>query len=327
MIKKHREKSNRMLIHEAGLRRLLPSHPQYQLIEQEYGKMKYGYKGEEALDYYLTFLPHENYHILHGLRIEDPKGRYFQMDTLLITSTHCLVIDSKYVSGKLEFDEVGCQLIRHKADGEMERMADPLSQVARQRFQLSLWLEHQGFPSLPIASLVALTHNKAHLVKTSPSLMKKVTFLTNLPNRVNEINALHSTEVLNKKDLNKLTKTLIKKHTHDSFNFLQTYNIKQEELIKGVICMDCGSNLMKKIRKYWTCKKCNTQSLSAHLYAIEDYKVLIATTIQNKDLKDFLLLSSASEAYNILASLDLPSVGHKKGRSYSLEHFKTSLTP
>ncbi len=323
MIKKPREKSNRMLVHEAGLRRLLPTHPQYYLVEQEYGKMKYGYKGEEALDYFLTFLPHEHYHILHGLRIEDPKGRYFQMDTLLITSTHCLIIDSKYVSGKLEFDEVGSQLIRHKTDGNMERMADPLTQVARHRYQLSLWLEQHGFPSLPIASLVALTHNKSHLVKTSPSLMKKVTFLTNLPNRVNEINALHTKEVLNKKELNKLSKKLIKKHTPDSFNFLQVYNIKKEELIKGVICLNCGFNLVKKKRKYWTCKNCQTQSMTALLRAIEDYKLLISTTIQNKELRWFFILSSASEAYNILVSLGLPSVGHKKGRTYSLEHFKT----
>ncbi len=323
MIKKAREKSNRLLVHEAALRRLVPTHPQYHLIEQEYGKMKYGYKGEEALDYFLTFLPHENYHLLHGLRIKDSKDRYFQLDSLLITSSHCIIIESKYISGTLEFDEVASQLIRYKPGGEIERMSDPLSQVSRHRHQLSSWLEQYNFPQLPIASLVVLTHNQSNLVKASSSLMKKVTFLTNLPKRISEINGIHSTEILNQRERNKLSKTLIKKHTQDSFNFLQYYRIKQEDLKKGVICNYCGSNSMRKKRKYWLCGNCNFHSALAHLQAIQDYKLLIYTTIQNKELKEFLQLNSPAEAYNILVSLDLPSVGSKKGRKYSLEHFKT----
>ncbi|RJR12417.1 NERD domain-containing protein [Candidatus Parcubacteria bacterium] len=77
MIKKVREKSIRLQKMEAGGRRVDKNHPVYAQIERELGRQTAGYKGECALDYYLTFLPDDKYFIFHGLRLEDPKNRYF----------------------------------------------------------------------------------------------------------------------------------------------------------------------------------------------------------------------------------------------------------
>jgi hypothetical protein len=321
MIKKKREKSHKLLTHEAGMRRIPKSHPKYPILEQEHGKMSYGHKGEEALDYFLTFLPNDNYLILNSLRLEDPKGRFFQIDSLLLAPTHCIILDSKYMSGKLEFDEGANQLLRHLADSsDTEKLGDPISQISRQRHQLSLWLEKNGFPPIAIVSLIVLTHNNATLIKTTPSIRRKVTFHTNLPNRLKEIEENNSQGhiVLSNKDLHKLSRTLIQKHTPDHFQLLNHYNINVNELIIGVICVKCSYAPMLRKRGVWVCQKCGAYSKDAHLEAILDYKLLIGDTISNKELRCYLRLTSASVTSKYLVSMGITFKGSFKDRRYFL---------
>ncbi len=319
MIKKQREKSHRLLTHEAAMRRVPKTHPKNPLLENEYGRLHYGHKGEEAMDYFLSFLPENNYLILNSLRLEDPKGRYFQMDTLLLSPTHCIIVDSKYIQGTLEFDEPANQLLRHLPNnGGVEKLGDPLSQMARQRYQLALWLEKYNFPPIPIASLIALTHTSATLIKTTPSIRKKVTFHTNLPNRIKEINGLHNAEQISMKELHKLSRLMIKKHTRDEFNLLDFYKIEAQELITGVICPSCTNTPMKKRRLTWGCQKCGSYSITAHFEAVSDYKLLLGDTITNKDIRWFLHLGSSSITSKYLSSLNLKFEGNYKNRKYFL---------
>lgn len=319
MIKKQREKSHRLVTHEAAMRRVPQNHPKYPMLEKEYGKLSYGHKGEEAMDYFLTYLPDDKYLILNSLRLEDPKGRFFQMDTVLLSQTHCIIVDSKYINGVLEFDEQANQLIRHLPDnGGIEKLSDPISQMARQRHQLSLWLEKHNFPPLPIASLIALTHTSATLIKTTPYILKKVTFHTNLPNRIEEINGKHRHEQLSKKDLLKLSKLMIKKHIPDKFNLLVNYKIQPHELILGVICASCTCAPMQKKRSTWYCFKCGACSKDLHLDALLDYKLLIGDIVTNKEIRWFLQLPSPTATSKYLSSLDLRFEGDYKGRRYFL---------
>ncbi|KMJ56921.1 hypothetical protein AB685_19590 [Bacillus sp. LL01] len=149
MIKKDREKPHRLLAHEAAMRRTPKTHSKYPQIEQEFYRLHYGYKGEQAMDYFSSFLPHENYKVLHGLRIPDTKRRHFQMDSLLISPTHCLILDSKYVFGQIEFDEDTGSLIRHNETGQ-ERLGDPFAQLARHKIQLSSIIQELKLPPIPI---------------------------------------------------------------------------------------------------------------------------------------------------------------------------------
>ncbi|ART77381.1 hypothetical protein B4U37_15560 [Sutcliffiella horikoshii] len=320
MIKKQREKSHRLLTHEAAMRRIPKNHSKYPMLEKEHGKLFYGHKGEEAMDYFLTFLPDNEYLILNSLRLEDPKGRYFQMDTVLLSQTHCIIVDSKYINGVLEFDEQANQLLRHLPDnGGIEKLSDPISQMARQRHQLALWFDKHGFPPIPIASLIALTHTSATLIKTTPSIMKKVTFQTNLPNRIKEINGIHTHEKLCKKNLQKLSKLMIKKHTPDKFNLLVNYKIPPQELILGVICTSCTSAPMQKKRSTWYCFKCGASSKVTHLEALLDHKLLLGEIVTNKEIRWFLQLPSPTATSKYLSSLNLRFEGDYKGRKYFLK--------
>lgn len=192
MIKKDREKPLRLLAHEAAMRRISKSHSKHPQMEQEFYRLHYGYKGELAMDYFSSFLPHENYKVLHGLRIPDTKGRHFQIDSLLISPTHCLILDSKYVSGKIEFDEDTGSLIRHNKTGQ-ERLGDPFAQLARHKIQLSSIILDLKLPPIPIYTQIVLTHKNATLLKKSSIILKNVVFHTNLPTRIEEIDTTKPT--------------------------------------------------------------------------------------------------------------------------------------
>ncbi|WP_339147241.1 MULTISPECIES: nuclease-related domain-containing protein [unclassified Sutcliffiella] len=323
MIKKPREKSVRLLTLEAAIRRVPPVHPKYQLIEKEHGKLHYGFIGEKALDYFLTFLPNNNTQLLHGLRIEDPLNRYFQMDTLLITPGYCLILDSKYVSGTLEFDETTNQLIRHRGE-EREKFGDPLSQIERQKYQLTLWLDKHNFPPLPIGGQIVLTHSNATLINATPSLMKKVTFHTNLPHKLQAIDDQKFTPLLDNSTYKKLSKMLIKKHTPDEFSILQHFGIHYHELRKGVICPRCTYLPMLQKHGSWICENCGLYSKTAHVKNLMDYKLLVGNIITNRMIRDFLLLPSPNVANYLLSSMKLPTQGTNRGRKYLLDHFQLS---
>lgn len=318
MIIKTREKSVRLQTCEAGCRRVLPEHPNYALLEGETGRLLAGYRGEKALDYYLTFLPHENYQIYHGLRLEDHKNRYFQMDTVLMSPSHGLILEAKNIAGELEFDERSHQLKRKTPNG-YEALGDPISQMERQKNQLEKWMEEHIGKSIPIVGQVVLTNKNATLVSVTPSLMNKVTFQTNLPNRIKTIQDNFQNSILSEKELRKIARTLNKKHTTDRFPLLDYFKVKKNEIKKGVICPDCAHSPMKRKQGVWRCIECNCRSKIAHLEALRDYLLLIGNSITNSQARDFLQLSSRNSTLRLLKSMGLRYEGEGKSRVYFLD--------
>ncbi|MFX3623267.1 MAG: nuclease-related domain-containing protein [Ectobacillus sp.] len=134
MIVKERKKPVKIQKLEALLRRLPPQHPKQKEIEENLAKSLSGYRGEQSLDYYLSFLPPKQQLILHDLRLKE-NGRYFQIDTLILTKAFILIIEAKNIAGTIFFDTAFHQLIR-TIDGKEEAFPDPIMQITRQKQQL-----------------------------------------------------------------------------------------------------------------------------------------------------------------------------------------------
>ncbi|WP_404447071.1 NERD domain-containing protein [Sutcliffiella horikoshii] len=319
MIKKDREKPLRLLAHEAAMRRVPKTHPKHPQIEQEFYRLHYGYKGEQAMDYFSSFLPHEDYKVLHGLRIPDTKGRHFQMDSLLISPTHCLILDSKYVSGKMEFDEDTGSLIRHNETGQ-ERLGDPFAQLARHKIQLSSIIQDLKLPRLPIYTQIVITHKNATLLKKSPIILKNVVFHTNLPTRIKDIDNIQTHTYFSNKETNKLVKTLLKIHKDEDFNLMDYYGLSSSEFIRGVICRNCSHAPMQKSYQKWYCFKCGSTEKKPLQHTIKDYPLLgLGNNITNKSFREFVCLNSTSIASKELQVLNLPHKGNKKARIYFIK--------
>ncbi|WP_209124995.1 nuclease-related domain-containing protein [Alkalihalobacillus sp. BA299] len=291
------------------------NHPKRGKIAEEVAKSIAGYNGEKSIDFHLSFLDKQKYIILHDIRISDNEGRYFQIDTLLLSTNFILIIEVKNISGTLFFDENFHQLIRLINDKE-EAFPDPLLQVRRQKQQLQGWWNKQKYPELPIESMIVIS-NPSTIIKAAPYM--KVVHAASLPYKITNLNRVHKQELLNVKVLKKITNTLLKQHVPLEHDFLKQYGILKTELLKGVHCQECNEITMTRKRGYWYCSKCQHRSSYAHKLALNDYALLIETKITNQKFRDFIGISSSTIATKLLSELNLKHSGETKGRKYKLD--------
>lgn len=277
-----------------------------------------GYRGEQSLDYYLGFLSKKRYLIFHDLRLSNSL-HFFQIDTLILSPFFILLIEVKNVTGTLYFDNIFHQLIR-TVNGKEEGFPNPLLQVKRQRSQLSEWIKNNKFPAVPIETLVVIS-SPSTIIKASTEnkyRFQNVIHRENLISKIESLEEKYKEEKLSEKELRKLSTFLLKQHTPNVPDVLQRFHIPETDLLKGVHCPSCFSIPMRRKGSSWVCLTCNYSSKEAHLAALQDYALLLLSTITNQQLRDFLQLPSRSIATNILISIDLKHSGATRGRTYQL---------
>lgn len=150
------------------LERIIENHTKKQLIERDFAKYNAGFKGELSLDYHLSELIEEDFHIFHDLRLprDHDKQLYFQIDTLIVHSQFCVLIEVKNLIGNLYFDHQYDQIIRTR-DGIDETFSDPINQVELQKDHFANWLILNKFPEIPLHTLVVITNPKSY-IRISP---------------------------------------------------------------------------------------------------------------------------------------------------------------
>ncbi|OJH16805.1 hypothetical protein BLX88_21920 [Bacillus obstructivus] len=325
MIKKECKKSFRLLGLETIHRRISPSHQRRSMIEENLRREKAGYQGEKSLDYYLSFLSDRKYLIFHGIRLHNTNQYYFQMDILILSQSFFVIIEVKNFGGAITFDEELKQLIQEK-DGEIKVYQDPLSQVLLQKRQFAKWLQIHKISSLPIFTFVVISNpytlihfknpsNRLHMVSNSIHLISKI----------EDIERINYRDVLTKKELQKLTKLLLRENESKKEDLLKQFQIHKDEIIKGVYCPNCFQLPMKRGHGKWYCKQCLQSSKHAHLFSLQDYILLLGTSLTHKQLSDFLQISSRTIATNIIKSLNLPFEGKGKGRVYDLSTLERKM--
>lgn len=318
MNKQEREKAIEIRKMEALRRRTSKIHPKYPIIEETFKKKISGYNGEKSLDYYLKFFD-KKYHIFNNLRLLDPLTMtHFEIDSLIFSPKYTLIIGAKNHKGSLHFDHQFNQMHQTSDDTKITYPC-PTNQMFRHQIQLKRLLETYKIPVPPIEGLVVITnpstsisatpnHPSAHKIIHSPSLISKIDLFEKR----------HKTEILPHRQIQKLPKLFRKLHTPYDKDILKRYGITKEELLKGVFCPECGALPLGRTQRMWYCTSCGHTSKTAHLDAIMDYALLIDTKITNKELRDFLLLSSRTAAKYILLGLKLEHSGNTKGRTYFL---------
>ncbi|EMJ6443159.1 nuclease-related domain-containing protein [Bacillus cereus] len=320
MIVKERKLPVYLLQLEALLRRLPAHHPKRNVVVESLAKFMAGYKGEQAIEYPLSFLPEAEYHILHDIRLFDQK-HYFQIDTLIVSSYFLLFLEIKNIIGTLIFDANFNQLIRI-ADGTTEEgFPDPLLQLKRQEMQLRKWLNLHDLHNIPIESLVVISSPRT-IIKTSDEILSsKIIHSANLPNRIKQIKNQYKEKVID--NINGLIGQIMNEHIPQRQNVLAQYKIKKEELLKGVQCEECFTMAMLKEKQGWRCSNCNSMSKHAHLRAVQDYTLLFSIITTNSELREFLNMESSSAVKRLLQTMNIPFTGNNKGRIYDLTSFQS----
>ncbi len=317
MIKKNRTIPIKILILEALLRRLPENHPKRPKIREELVRSYAGYRGEESLDYYLAQLPPENYYIFQDLRIPISKDTYFQIDILLLSRRYFIIYEAKNMLGTLFFDFN--QLVRTYEEKE-EIFPDPIVQVQNQQYHLDNLLKKHLNKTVPNTSFVVVTNPSSKIEINSQNHLAKQKVIRNpaiLPRFVT-YSRQHPTDILDDRELQKITRLLLKFHTPSQPDILSQFQISIDEILPGLYCDRCMSLSIVKVDRTWKCQQCGIENDKAFIQAIMDYFLLIGATITNQQCRAFIQHSSIYVVSRLLRSLKLPYKGSTKGRAYQL---------
>jgi ssDNA-binding Zn-finger/Zn-ribbon topoisomerase 1 len=320
MIKKERKKPLKLRKLEALHGRLPENYPKKHYVENELGKVMAGWRGEQAIDFHLSFLPKEDYLILHDLRLEDSENRFFQIDTLLLSQNFHLILEVKNMAGTLYFNDVPQQLVQY-LNNEEKAYACPILQAERQQLQLEAFLKKLHLPVVPILFFVVISHSHS-VIKLAPSFHKAKRFVIHasaLPEKISSIQLNSSTENATSKELKKIARLLIKHHQPSNPDYLERFKIPQSEILTGVHCPNCRQLAMKRNHGKWVCPYCQNSLKDAHIAALHEYSLLFGPKINNQQLRDFLHLPSVSVATKMLTSLGLRKQGEFRGCRYLLD--------
>jgi hypothetical protein len=305
-----------ILLHktEALERRIKPNHEKMPIIKAKIKALKSGYNGEKVINYHLSQIPSQKYLIFHDLRL--PLGNsFFQIDALLLSPKFILTIDGKNHSGKLTIEKN--QMIQEYLDTR-EVYENPVSQVNRHKILLKYWLTQYQIPSIPIESLVVITKTSTE-VKISQGYKEaeeKICKASDLLKKIEDIEKYFTKKSIDQKTIEKVRDLFLTKHTPKNSNVLKMFGIHEFEILTGVHCPRCLFLPMSYRRNNWICPSCQFISRDAHLKALNDYFLIINTTITNPEIRRFLHLPSPRVATNILSQLNFPYKGVKRGRVY-----------
>lgn len=327
MLVKPPKKSNLILTLESLLRRIPADHPKRLDLENYLSRLLAGFQGEKSLEYYFKFLPEKDYYIFHHLRLPYLDA-HFQIDYLIYSAKFILVSEVKSFSGNVYLDKNFNQLIQRK-DEEIKAYPDPITQVSHQRYQLEQLLKNQKFSTslkktLPIEKLVIFT-NPNTVIEASENYIDAFKYVIRKENflpRMNQLQQKYKYEVLDQKAMKKLSRLLLKLHIEERIDVFNKFDIKEEEILKGVRCTneECGKFHMIRKRGVWACPHCQHHDKYAHLEALKDYEQIISMTITNKQCREFLKINCRHTTKRILHSLNYKITGGKKNRTYHL-HF------
>ncbi|TCJ06397.1 NERD domain-containing protein [Cytobacillus praedii] len=303
---------------KALLRRIPENHWKRAEMEADLAKRWAGFRGEQTLDFPLSKLPEKDFMIFHGLRLSNGR-HFFQIDTLLLTTSFALILEVKNYIGTLYFDPILNQLIQTTPNGEVKGYANPIEQARQQQTEMEKWLEKRNI-SIPIEFLIVIS-KPSTIIQTAPGYMntlRKVLHVQFLLNRIEKIESPYKQGMFQPKDLKKVCRILLKQHFPETFDVLKFYNIPQNEILTGALCSNCPSPIaLKRHHGTWFCTNCHKKDKVAHIKAINDYFLLTNDSpITNEQLREFLHLSSADIAKKLLTGMKLPHKGTTKGRVY-----------
>lgn len=315
---KERKKPHVLLAYEALFRRLKRKHWSNRIINSDYQSFNAGFRGEKSVDYKLRVLPHKEYLLYYGLRLQGQSG-CFQMDTLVVTESFICIVEIKNMKEKLVYDSELEQFIQI-TDGKEIGYKDPILQVETQKEKLKIWLQNQGIHKVPIETFVVSANPSTIItnIQDNPEFYNKFIHSESLPFQLNKLKMKHTLKLLDRRILKKLNTLLLQLNQPQRSNLLDKYGVFDHHLIKGIPCSNCYNYPMDYLGRTWTCSKCLYSDCTAHERVILDYFLLYQCEISNGECRKLLQINSRRIVYRFLKSMNIKEEGNTSGRKYYL---------
>lgn len=306
------EESLTLLAHQYLLDRLHPTNKTYTVVAENLRLLQAGQRGEERLLHQLS--TRRDGFALHNVCLELGAEKV-QIDCLFITSSLCLVLESKNISGALYFDPDTDEFYRVDNEGSTTFFPNPYYQLTRHIRFMEQWLRLNKI-HIPVTGAVILT-SKSVTLRNNPNKLP-IYKLDSLTDRINNISSRYR-NTLNDAQLHELREKILQSHRPYTQNYLlEYYGLSVEDIIKGIVCSQCRTSSLNRGKRSWVCPKCNFKTQSGLQQAVEQYLLLVKPTITNKEFREFFGVESMKTANKLLSNLKLQKHGEKKNRSYSL---------
>ncbi|MGM7700843.1 nuclease-related domain-containing protein [Pseudalkalibacillus sp. Hm43] len=291
-----------------------PAHQQHNQILTRLNNLEAGFYGEEQVAYQLRYLPKGKFKILHNIRLSY-QNLHFQIDFLLLSPHFHLILEVKNIIGELDYDPVFQQLVWTKIDGTRMGLGNPISQAQLQKRQFTNWLKKYNLPIAPIYYLSVMSNPKT-ILKTSPNhqgISKLIIHKHSLLQRIENLLIGQTNESISKNDVTKIARKIKKKNEPLFLDVLSKYNFTKRDMQGGVQCLQCKTLPIpkKENRTIWNCPACGIVPHHSYESAITDFVLLYTRHFSNKELREFLGLTSASTVYKLLKKMDIQTVGRK----------------
>jgi len=264
-------------------------------VEQEYAKYLKGYRGEVKAGYYIRQLD-RGFTILQDVYIK-PLG--VQMDNLILTKRAIYIAEVKNYNGTITFDTTFHQFLRH--DGEKETgFKHPITQVDLQKQKLQQWLMDHGLASAPIHFFIVISDPSTiiKVIGDQEKIAEIVTHAENLPPKIMERESSFNGD--GQLEHRKIGYQILRECSEFDINIMDKHRLSAGDLIPGVVCPDCGRIGLERVHSGWMCQHCNKKYRHAHLRAMEDYFMLVKSSMTNLECRNWLGLDSRNAATRLL---------------------------
>lgn len=301
---------------EALMVRLPKNHSHRKLIEFEMYRRSAGERGEKRMiKKFNEFFFEEPFQVLWDVNLGINEWKV-QLDGLLLTRRCAIILESKNISGEINFIEHTDEFHRINLEGEKKVMEDPTIQLSKNIRFLTRWFKLKRI-ELPVDGLVVFTpkqcefHSKPrgkHICKT----YQMVDFL----HRILQLYPQNQ----NLPSIKRVSKILLSNQTpYKRIPLCQLYRINPTDLKTGILCKDCKLLTMYRTGQSWICKSCGKRDNWAHKFVLQEYFSLIDNTVTNQQFRWLCQLSSSSVAKRLLNFFELESSGNTKARIYRLK--------
>ncbi|MGG0670994.1 nuclease-related domain-containing protein [Lederbergia citrisecunda] len=314
MLIKQRNKNKEIIGLTALEKRLRKDDRNRQRIKEKLYNLEAGYGGECQYDKYLTeFKPRYPHAILHDVTLIYD-NIYFQMDSLLITPSFIMISEVKNIAEKIIVKSNPLQFIKEYTSGQRIPLRSPIAEVERKIHLLGNWLLERNI-TIPVRGLVAFAYNNEMQIEEKPDIEIMFTYEVSAYLRSLVINK----EILGRNEIRSLAYEIYKNHREfNPFPLARRFDIHSAEIIPGVICRECGRVDMKWQNRNWQCNSCGRIGKDEHESAIEDWFMLIKTTLTNREFRYFAQLECRHVAKHLLGKAPTRLVGRGRNAHYEL---------
>ncbi|MGG0655718.1 nuclease-related domain-containing protein [Rummeliibacillus pycnus] len=282
------------------------------LLEESYCFLA-GLQGEQLIDQFIKQAKISGQFVyLPNITITLPHNKKSQIDGLLITEKYILIVEVKNMKGELFFESSPAQLIQKTEEGE-KAYSCPQIQVITAAYNIKEFCMENKILDLPVHCVIAMPNRKT-IIRKSPKKVKLL-FGRELPLYIEKLNSLPS--LINKAHIKKLAKSIDRNQSLVEFEPLSyRYKIDVTDLKKGVICK-CGHLGVRINQRIWRCNKCNEEIENALEQALEDWFLLIKSTISIKEGMEFLGISNRNMIRRLFIRFGLIRSGTTRSVVYS----------